>query len=419
MWTRRTGGAWYVPDLKRSSSDWRFSSRFAAYSVAVWPSTPGAPSLRVRRYASCNQSRSMWWASDVNAISGASFASSAIRWSFVETVCGTRCLLPSFPPAVPCPAPPSLHRVPRVGSPASSVLRGAPTSCCPSRRTSFPSLGGTVVALAFAPHRSSASRVRPGLLALAGSPTALVGGDNRTSQVPGEPSCAYAPSLFDPGGISAPGRFGASAVAFRLKTQASAPTFSFISGLNRTASCSLSTLRSRGHPWPRKTRFRLVANLGRAGFIPAGSRREVSGHVLYMPPPTQALPGALPAETSTGLRSHASHPVAPWRPNCMHPAAPQQRHCRRGSLNAAQRIEPRPEPPCSSPTERPAASLPNDTGVQRRTREGAKRPTRPSAATPVWVLRSAFLVISAKPRKSGRDMHPRATNLQRRARDAH
>ena len=30
MCTRRTGGAWYVPDLARSSSDWRLPSRFAA-----------------------------------------------------------------------------------------------------------------------------------------------------------------------------------------------------------------------------------------------------------------------------------------------------------------------------------------------------------------------------------------------------
>ena len=36
----------------------------------------------------------------------------------------------------------------RVGSPASAVIRGAPTPCRPSRRTSLPSLGGTALALA-------------------------------------------------------------------------------------------------------------------------------------------------------------------------------------------------------------------------------------------------------------------------------
>ena len=53
------GGARYAPDLKRSRSDWRFSSSFSAYSFAVCPSMPVAPSLRVRRYASRSQSTSM------------------------------------------------------------------------------------------------------------------------------------------------------------------------------------------------------------------------------------------------------------------------------------------------------------------------------------------------------------------------
>src|SRR5262249_11553078 len=55
---------------------------------AVCPSTPGAPSLRVRWYASTSQTRSGWWLSDVNAICGACLASSAIRCCFVDTVPG-------------------------------------------------------------------------------------------------------------------------------------------------------------------------------------------------------------------------------------------------------------------------------------------------------------------------------------------
>src|SRR5262249_23293167 len=35
----------------------------------------------------------------------------------------------SFPPTIPTPAPPSLHGVLRVSSPASPVLRDAPTPC--------------------------------------------------------------------------------------------------------------------------------------------------------------------------------------------------------------------------------------------------------------------------------------------------
>ena len=37
MWTRRTGGARYVPDFARSSSDRRLSSRCAAYSLRGLP----------------------------------------------------------------------------------------------------------------------------------------------------------------------------------------------------------------------------------------------------------------------------------------------------------------------------------------------------------------------------------------------
>ena len=60
---------------------------------------------------------------------------------------------------------------------------------------------------------------------------------------------------------------------------ASAPTIA-ISGLHHTA-CTLAVYASRSRfpvasVRPRKTRFRLVAHLGRAGFEPAGFLREVS-----------------------------------------------------------------------------------------------------------------------------------------------
>ena len=50
-------------------------------------------------------------------------------------------------------APPSLRGVRAGGSPASSVLWGAPTPCRPSRRTSFPSLGDTIVSSLVRPRR--------------------------------------------------------------------------------------------------------------------------------------------------------------------------------------------------------------------------------------------------------------------------
>jgi hypothetical protein len=59
--------------------------------------------------------------------------------------------------------PPSLHWVPWVGSPVSSVLRGTPIACRPSRRTSLPSLGDTAVLHSFAPVRERSAANRPGL----------------------------------------------------------------------------------------------------------------------------------------------------------------------------------------------------------------------------------------------------------------
>ena len=50
-------------------------------------------------------------------------------------------------------ASPSLHGVPRDGSPASTILWDAPTPRRPSRRTSFPSLGDTIGSSPVRPHQ--------------------------------------------------------------------------------------------------------------------------------------------------------------------------------------------------------------------------------------------------------------------------
>src|SRR6266699_622108 len=57
-----------------------------------------------------------------------------------------RAIVPLRRSAIRRPLPSTGSR--RVGSPASVVVRGAPTPCRPSRRTSLPSLGGTALALA-------------------------------------------------------------------------------------------------------------------------------------------------------------------------------------------------------------------------------------------------------------------------------
>ena len=95
-------------------------------------------------------------------------------------------------PRVQHQTPPFGFSFPRPG-PAGPVPRrhqyyeGATTSCRPSHRTSFPSFGGTPVALVeFAPRRTSAPP-KPGV----GHPDLQPGncrGDDKISQVPGKPN---------------------------------------------------------------------------------------------------------------------------------------------------------------------------------------------------------------------------------------
>ena len=85
------------------------------------------------------------------------------------------------------------------------------TSCYPSRRTSFPSLGDTSVALVvFAPRRTSAPP-RPGVSNPV-SPAGSCRGDDRISQVPGESRLSVCTcSKPTPAGLLAPDHNGAAA----------------------------------------------------------------------------------------------------------------------------------------------------------------------------------------------------------------
>jgi hypothetical protein len=105
--------------------------------------------------------------------------SSAIRFCFVDTIIEFRCIrrvsqkrfhesAPRFPPLAPAGC----------CSPTSSVLSRRYDALPPSRRTSFPSLGGTLVALArFAPWQTSAPP-RPGV----GNPVSPAGNSPRSEQ---------------------------------------------------------------------------------------------------------------------------------------------------------------------------------------------------------------------------------------------
>jgi hypothetical protein len=155
-------------------------------------------------------------------------------------------------------SPPSLHWVPRVGPPASSVLRGDRTPRRPSRRASFPSLGDTA-----AIQRSETTR----------SPRFLE--DPRTRAL-----------LFDPGGTGAPGHRG--------RLPYSSARRCCLPHLRRRRLPRLTPFEAQSHgprprclrfaarvaPGPRKTRFRLVTFLRRSGFEPAGSHRKVSAQLF-------------------------------------------------------------------------------------------------------------------------------------------
>jgi hypothetical protein len=217
MCTRRTGGATYVPDFARSISDWRLDSKFAAYSAAVTPSTPTAPSLRVHRHASSIQSMSMKCERLLNAICGAALAIFAIQWHFVETVMdlGVSAIFPSIGSVTPLA--PSLHRIPRSGSPASTVLWAAPNSFRPFCRTSFPSFGNTsFLRSRFRSGKNESARsFRPGYL-LNSAPTDYFRlGDRMDLPSSWRNPCIGVPRSSTPVGLGSPVNPGVPSSAFR------------------------------------------------------------------------------------------------------------------------------------------------------------------------------------------------------------
>src|SRR5438876_5464941 len=156
---------------------------------------------------------------------------------------GMSAIVPLRRSAIRRPLPSTGSR--RVGSPASTVVRGAPTPCRPSRRTSLPSLGGTALALAGSLLSvTERCHCRPGGLINQSPSFWFTRGDDRASQVPGEPHCAHA-LLFDPGGTSAPDHYGASVLPSAVYTT-SAPTMSSFRGSVTRPVHSLSTLRHQG-----------------------------------------------------------------------------------------------------------------------------------------------------------------------------
>ena len=162
--------------------------------------------------------------------------------------------------------------------------QGAMTSCRPSRRTSLPSLGGTSASTRS--FRSPADECAAG--ARSWSPGSsgrdIHGGDDRISQVPGEPRLSVCPVQSTPAGLHAPDRYGAAAWPL-VSEQQRLPRKVFrrsIAGLPD----SLSTLRRLGYPIRRKTRFQPLVRRYWAGFSPQGSYGRfpsASLHLILLP----------------------------------------------------------------------------------------------------------------------------------------
>jgi hypothetical protein len=182
---------------------------------------------------------------------------------------------PCFPPTVLELDPPFPPPGPRgASSPASSVLWRTPTSERPSRRASLsfaPAVPTDAPVFASWPP-DAGSRTRS---FVSGSPRHMSVGDVRTSQVPGESSCAYAPAL-DPGRTAAPRRDGAVTRPPDRSTPR-APGELKISRLD-PAALALAVYASPRRLPGRDARLASGCRLGSAGWdwLPTGLVRKVS-----------------------------------------------------------------------------------------------------------------------------------------------
>jgi hypothetical protein len=133
------------------------------------------------------------------------------------------------------------------------------------------------------------------------SNASLKDGDDRTSQVPGKPFCAYA-EFSDPGRTDASGPYDAPTwPPHPLRRRLAARTL--ISGLNRTASTLAVYASPGGLPaqdarlasgcWPSSTR---------RDWIPAGFQRKVFKLLPASRPPFPSFPGAKWVRVGTGPR---------------------------------------------------------------------------------------------------------------------
>ena len=183
----------------------------------------------------------------------------------------------------------SLRRVPWVGSPASQVQWAAPTSCRPSRVTSFPSFGGTMLHALFVPAEHGALRSGAWRLSRK-SPHRLCMEATGSPRFLGSP-CPNVPCSSTPAGRSDLA-LAAAAVLPSGTANPSATASCFRGSITRPVR-SLSTLRACVALGAQDSLPACWLCFGRAGLSPAGLLSSISGaHRSTSLPSRPGLPGA-------------------------------------------------------------------------------------------------------------------------------
>src|SRR5262249_37207163 len=165
-----------------------------------------------------------------------------------------------FPPQGPPGRVPLLRR----------YYQSATTSCRPSRRTSLPSLGGTPASTRS--FRSPADECAAGAWSWSpgNSSRDYRGGDDRISQVPGEPRLSVCHVQSTPAGLRAPDQYGAAAWPLVCEKQR-LPRKVFRRSI-AWRSDSLPTLRRVGYPTTTQDSLPAVGQTLLGGLLPAGLR---------------------------------------------------------------------------------------------------------------------------------------------------
>jgi len=206
------------------------------------------------------------------------WANAAIRWSAVDTLGGYKA-----PGVFPSTGPMARHSLPSTGFRWLLFPCFHGTMKCSDLLPSFsprfvlPSLGDTVPCACLRSRKPDAG-LGPGVLRLVTPDQLCRHGDDRNSQVPGEPWCAYA-VFSDPGGTEPPGYTVARHGPCELDNKGSPRVIASRGSIARPWHW-LSTLRSCCYQPPRKTRFRLPARLYRVGLLTHRIPKKVSRHYL-------------------------------------------------------------------------------------------------------------------------------------------